>query len=109
MNNNDGLGNDSFTTDNPSILTEELAQNSSSGIVDSSELKCGHIMWQEFYYNYWIYIDASIYSLVPSTLLIIFNFLIIKYLFKASNESSMLKEEGKSFMRIYKSTTKGYF
>ncbi len=98
----------SFTEYSISLQNTSFVE-SSAVAPDSSELKCGHIMWQDFYYKYWIYIDASIYSLVPSTLLIIFNVLIIKYLFKASSESSMLNEEGKSFIKIssYRGATKG--
>ncbi|RNA33907.1 FMRFamide receptor-like [Brachionus plicatilis] len=54
---------------------------------------CIDTFWHEFYQSYWIYIDALIYSFVPFCLLSLFNILIVKYLFKAADESFQLLEE----------------
>ena len=54
--------------------------------------------YSKFYDHYWIFIDASIYSFFPSFLLIVFNFLIIKNLFKARKESNKLNEVGIMFI-----------
>lgn len=53
---------------------------------------CIDTIWHTFYEKYWFYIDASIYSFIPSILLTIFNISIIRYLFKAADESLKLKE-----------------
>ena len=55
------------------------------------EAICVDTIWNAFYETYWVYIDASIYSFIPSLLLIIFNFSIIRHLFKAAEESLRLK------------------
>lgn len=54
---------------------------------------CIDTFWHEFYQSYWIYIDALIYSFVPFCLLSLFNILIVKYLFKAADDSFQLLEE----------------
>ena len=51
---------------------------------------CEYHLWKEFYDYYWIYIDASVYSFVPSFLIITFNILIIILLNKAKNVNSNL-------------------
>jgi hypothetical protein len=66
-----------------------------------TELKCMPIKLVEFYRHVWFYIDASIYSFIPSLLLIIFNFLIIKFLFKASSENNILNEYKRSKIKYY--------
>lgn len=53
---------------------------------------CIDTIWNIFYEKYWVYIDASIYSFLPSILLTIFNISIIRYLFKAAEDSLKLKE-----------------
>nr|QVK45796.1 G protein-coupled receptor [Proales similis] len=53
---------------------------------------CIDVVWSSFYERYWLYIDASIYSFIPSILLTIFNISIIRYLFKAAEESHKLKQ-----------------
>ncbi|CAF0774904.1 unnamed protein product [Brachionus calyciflorus] len=54
---------------------------------------CIDTQWHEFYTNYWIYIDATIYSFLPFCLLSIFNISIVRYLFKAADDSLKLNEE----------------
>lgn len=55
------------------------------------------MVWHEFYEKYWVFIDATIYSFAPLVLLTVFNIAIIRYLFKAADESLKLKENNKSF------------
>jgi hypothetical protein len=49
---------------------------------------CINNKWKSFYVNYWIYIDATVYSFLPSTLITIFN---------ALNIIRLIKERKKSF------------
>ena len=58
----------------------------------TEEIACVDTIWHEFYEKYWLYIDASIYSFIPSILLIIFNVSIIRRLFKAAEENLKLKK-----------------
>lgn len=64
-----------------------------SNETDIYEPICIDTFWHEFYQSYWIYIDAMIYSFVPFCLLSLFNILIVKYLFKAADDSFKLLEE----------------
>ena len=52
---------------------------------------CSFDKWNTFYQKYWAYIDASIYSFMPFTLLSIFNILIVIFLIKAARVRSQLK------------------
>jgi hypothetical protein len=97
--------NDLYLQKNSSSRVSE--NNVTAVVYDPSELKCSHAMWEIFYFKYWIYIDASIYSFVPFTLLFMFNVLIVKNLYKASKESVKLKEEGRSLVSSA-STTAAY-
>jgi hypothetical protein len=56
------------------------------------ELFCTYTKWNFFYDNYWPYIDATIYSFLPSTLLSIFNILIAIRMFKAKKIRTKLIE-----------------
>jgi hypothetical protein len=65
--------------------------NYSYYVEERLEMICIDVMWNTFYEKYWVYIDATIYSFLPSLLLTVFNVLIIRYLFKAADESLKLK------------------
>ena len=67
-------------------LNENKTLNESSDIV----LICTHTKWNIFYDSYWGFIDATIYSFLPCTFLCMFNFSILRYLFKAETENSKL-------------------
>lgn len=69
---------------------EELKHQGQNG--EQYEAICIDVIWQSFYEKYWFYIDATIYSFLPSILLTIFNISIIRYLFKAADESLKLKQ-----------------
>jgi hypothetical protein len=56
------------------------------------ELFCTYTKWNVFYDNYWPYIDATIYSFLPSALLSLFNILIAIRMFKAKKRRSKLIE-----------------
>jgi hypothetical protein len=62
---------------------------------------CSHDRWALFYDRYWIFIDATIYSFLPFTLLTIFNISIVRFLVKAANESSKLKLYQKPLIGSY--------
>jgi hypothetical protein len=53
---------------------------------------CEYIIWKDFYEFYWIFIDASIYSFIPSVLIFILNILMIGILKKAEKKSRNLNE-----------------
>ena len=53
---------------------------------------CTNNKWKSFYANYWIYIDASVYSFLPFTLITIFNTLIIIRLVKEEKKSFELQQ-----------------
>jgi len=57
---------------------------------------CEYVMWKDFYEKYWIYIDSSIYSFVPSFLIFILNILIISLLNNASKVNSRLSYSNNS-------------
>ena len=65
-----------------------------------TEFVCVNIEWEYFYERYWLYIDATIYSFLPSVLLTIFNILIVRYFLKAADDSVKLNRHRFS----YKST-----
>jgi hypothetical protein len=67
---------------NESIVHDLIEKNKNTYI-------CEYVMWNKFYENYWIYIDASVYSFVPSFLIITLNIFII-ILLKKSNQSNHL-------------------
>lgn len=67
---------------NESIVHDLIEKNKNNYI-------CEYVMWNKFYENYWIYIDASVYSFVPSFLIITLNILII-ILINKSNKSNNL-------------------
>ena len=81
------------------LLTHSVIKAKNELILDESnktfdyEPICIDTFWHEFYQSYWIYIDAMIYSFVPFCLLSLFNILIVKYLFKAADDSFKLLEE----------------
>jgi hypothetical protein len=57
---------------------------------------CEYIMWKDFYEKYWIFIDSSIYSFIPSFLIFILNILIISLLNNASKVNSRLSYSNNS-------------
>jgi len=73
--------------------------NDSFGIVNYNKQQfnqnkiCVYVAWIEFYENFWIYIDASIYSFIPFILITLFNVLIISLLNKADAKSVGLREQ----------------
>jgi hypothetical protein len=70
---------------------------------------CRYEKWKTFYQNYWAFIDASIYSFLPLTLLSIFNILIVIFLIKAARVRSKLKSHERTLTNSayvsYKKTT----
>jgi hypothetical protein len=53
---------------------------------------CINNKWKSFYVNYWIYIDATVYSFLPFTLITVFNALIIIRLIKEGKKSFELQQ-----------------
>ena len=58
--------------DNMTILTNNSEQFNSS-FIDI----CTHEMWNQFYSNYWVYIDSTVYSFLPLVLIVGINVSII--------------------------------
>ena len=79
--------NSNFSDDSLDFMSTDQIND-----LHKSEIICIDVVWHEFYEKYWLYIDASIYSFVPSFLLMIFNVSIIRSLYKGTPESLMLKE-----------------
>lgn len=79
------------------VLPPTLVMNETVTIDKAQHFYCNPWTWQTFYDRFWIYIDASIYSFIPSILLICFNVLIIRCLAKAYTEGSKLIEERKGY------------
>lgn len=50
---------------------------------------CVPVRWLTFYHTYWSYIDAIIYSFLPTFLLCIFNLSIVRYLIKAARRRQL--------------------
>lgn len=72
------------------------------------EQVCIDVIWHKFYEKYWVFIDATIYSFAPLILLTIFNIAIIRYLFKAADESLKLKENSKSSLSLSPPSTPAF-
>jgi hypothetical protein len=83
-NNNNNNIDYSYLKSNESVHNFEEANKKNENYI------CEYHLWKEFYDYYWIYIDASVYSFVPSFLIITFNILIIILLNKAKNVNSNL-------------------
>ena len=64
---------------------------------------CEYVIWRDFYEIYWIYIDASIYSFVPSFLIFTLNILIIKTLSKADKVNKILSGSMKIPTKMHES------
>ncbi len=84
INNNNNNIDYSYLKSNESVHNFEEANKKNENYI------CEYHLWKEFYDYYWIYIDASVYSFVPSFLIITFNILIIILLNKAKNVNSNL-------------------
>ena len=73
--------------------------NSTHSVNNSSASLCTNNIWNDFYDNYWIYIDATVYSFLPFVLITIFNVSIIICLLK---EKTLNLEVNKSEVVILK-------
>jgi len=82
INNNNNNIDYSYLKSNESVHNFEEANKKNENYI------CEYHLWKEFYDYYWIYIDASVYSFVPSFLIITFNILIIILLNKANYPES---------------------
>lgn len=69
---------------------------SSSSSSTSSNYVCEYAIWKDFYEKYWVFIDASIYSFIPSLLIFSLNILIIRLLNKADKINSNLNPKTKA-------------
>ena len=51
-------------------LVYQPSENNNKNLIPNENYVCEYVQWKEFYDYYWIYIDASVYSFVPSFLII---------------------------------------
>lgn len=77
------------------MLVDSVIIHSSNEFKDmsksaSTNYVCEYTMWKDFYERYWVFIDASIYSFIPSFLIVTFNIIIIRLLNKADKINSNL-------------------
>jgi hypothetical protein len=80
-----------------------INQTENKYMINNIELKdlsiCSFNKWNRFYEEYWGYIDATIYSFLPFSLISVFNVLVIIYLKRAENESKQLYQLENSITR----------
>ena len=70
-----------------------VAENSVSSFYNKSSSRyiCTNIKWDNFYQNYWIFIDATVYSFLPFILIAVFNISIITNLTNEKRRRSTLQ------------------
>ena len=72
----------------------DLVHNSSSDQNFTQNFTtCEFVVWKDFYENYWVFIDAIIYSFIPFVFITIFNILIVISLNNAKKVNKQLTGE----------------
>ena len=74
------------------LLSLRLVEyNSTVSFINSTIYVCTNSKWDIFYQNYWIYIDATVYSFLPFALITIFNISIVLCLIKQKRNRNKLQ------------------
>ena len=73
---------------------------------NKADYVCEYVYLKDFYDHYWVYIDASIYSFIPSFLIFTLNILIIRMLNKADKINSNLSQKYQSDTKANKDNSR---
>jgi hypothetical protein len=77
-------------------------RNDSGKLNTSSQKFCSFIIWNDFYSNYWIYINSVVYSFLPFILLTGFNVSIFFYMKKAKIQRVKLSQPVVKYSNSFK-------